>query len=68
MPTEPITLRDKLSYVWKQLLAAPPKLVSPLIFDPRSSNHADNNGHRSRAGWAMGGAQVSLRVGGGLKA
>jgi hypothetical protein len=33
-PAEPITLRDKLACVWKQLLAAPSKLASPLIFDP----------------------------------
>ncbi len=25
-PAEPITLRDKLAYVWKQLLAAPPQI------------------------------------------
>ena len=34
---EPITLRDKLACVWKQLLAALAprhKLASPLIFDP----------------------------------
>jgi hypothetical protein len=31
---EPITLRDKLACVWKQLLAARHKLASPLIFDP----------------------------------
>jgi hypothetical protein len=31
---EPITLRDRLVYVWKQLLAAPSQLASPLIFDP----------------------------------
>jgi hypothetical protein len=31
---EPITLRDKLACVWKQLLAARHKSAAPLIFDP----------------------------------
>jgi hypothetical protein len=39
---ELITLRDKLACVWKQLLAAPSQIASPLIFDPRPNNHADN--------------------------
>ena len=67
-PTEPITLRGKLSCVWKQPLAAPSQISVAVDFRSTTKYHADNNGHRSRAGWAMSGAQVLLRAGGGLKA